>query len=74
MQFGNFREVKEESGVSVSNLRKVGNLEFTFEGENFLMDVHIYEANGFTGQPIESDGTSVCLKSVYKIFLNCNAL
>ena len=57
MIFFTFREVQEESGVCVSeNLRKAGKLEFTFEGEDFLMEVHIFLAHGFTGTPSESDG------------------
>ncbi|KAF2359998.1 NUDIX hydrolase domain [Trinorchestia longiramus] len=50
------REVLEESGVDVSaTITKVGFLEFTFTGEDFLMEVHVFLADGFSGQPQESD-------------------
>ena len=39
-------------------MRKAGQLDFTFEGEQQLMEVHIFEADGFTGEPEESDGES----------------
>ncbi|KAA0191788.1 hypothetical protein HAZT_HAZT000889 [Hyalella azteca] len=50
------REVDEESGLDVSRtIRKVGLLEFSFEGENTLMEVHVFLADGFAGQPRESE-------------------
>ena len=52
-----FREVKEESGVDVTEfIKKSGIIEFTFEKEDFLMEVHVYRSDGFTGEPVESDG------------------
>lgn len=51
------REVKEECGVDVAlSLRKAGLLEYTFEGENLFREFHVFEADGFTGIPVESDG------------------
>lgn len=53
-----FRELLEESGLTVDSLHKIGNITFEFVGETELMDVHIFRADTYTGEPTESDGTS----------------
>ncbi|XP_076865331.1 oxidized purine nucleoside triphosphate hydrolase [Brachyhypopomus gauderio] len=49
------RELLEESGLTVDTLHKIGNITFEFVGETELLDVHIFRANTYTGQPIESE-------------------
>ncbi len=49
------REVREEAGVEVSELEKVGVIEFEFQGNPELLEVHIFKATNFTGTPSESD-------------------
>ncbi|KAK7022015.1 Nudix (Nucleoside diphosphate linked moiety X)-type motif 1 [Halocaridina rubra] len=50
------REVHEESGIEiVGGVEKVGELEFTFEGESNLMDVHVFAAKSFKGEPVETE-------------------
>lgn len=49
------RELQEESGLTVDVLEKVGNIKFEFVGETELLDVHIFRADSFNGEPTESD-------------------
>ncbi|XP_040010221.1 7,8-dihydro-8-oxoguanine triphosphatase isoform X1 [Xiphias gladius] len=49
------RELQEESGLTVDALEKVGNLKFEFVGETQLLDVHIFRADTYNGDPTESD-------------------
>lgn len=51
-----FRELLEESGLTVDALEKVGNIKFEFVGETELLDVHIFRADTYNGEPTESDG------------------
>lgn len=37
-------------------LEKVGNLKFEFVGETELMDVHVFRADSYNGEPTESEG------------------
>lgn len=53
-----FRELHEESGLTVDALEKVGNIKFEFVGETQLLDVHIFRADTYNGQPTESEGMS----------------
>eukprot|EP00762_Andalucia_godoyi_P000196 ANDGO_02450.mRNA.1 7 len=51
------RELQEECGVTAVGLRKVGELEFTFDPqhEKKLLHLHVYLANEYTGEVTESD-------------------
>ena len=49
------REVMEEAGVTVERLEKRGVLEFEFEGNPEIMEVHIFGTSDFAGEPKESD-------------------
>lgn len=51
-----FRELHEESGLTVDTLEKIGNIKFEFVGETELHDVHIFRADSYNGQPTESVG------------------
>lgn len=46
----------EESGLSVDTLEKVGNIKFEFVGDTELLDVHIFRADSYNGEPTESEG------------------
>lgn len=48
------REVKEEIGVKVLNLKKRGILNF-IGVEEFPLEVHIFSSNSYEGSPIETD-------------------
>ncbi|XP_029431873.1 7,8-dihydro-8-oxoguanine triphosphatase [Rhinatrema bivittatum] len=49
------RELWEESGLAVDMLQKVGHITFEFLGSAELLDVHIFRADSFSGEPTESD-------------------
>ncbi|XP_061838245.1 oxidized purine nucleoside triphosphate hydrolase [Nerophis lumbriciformis] len=49
------RELLEESGLTVDALEKVGNIKFEFVGETQLLDVHIFRADSYNGEPIETE-------------------
>ncbi|XP_077172527.1 oxidized purine nucleoside triphosphate hydrolase [Paroedura picta] len=49
------RELQEESGLTVDTLQKTGRITFEFEGNAELMEVHVFRADSFRGEPTESD-------------------
>ncbi|XP_026113502.1 oxidized purine nucleoside triphosphate hydrolase [Carassius auratus] len=49
------RELLEESGLIVDTLHKIGNIKFEFIGETELLDVHVFRADAYKGEPTESD-------------------
>ena len=49
------REVLEESGVEVADLKKFGIIEFEFQGNPEILEVHIFCAENFSGKPKESE-------------------
>lgn len=49
------RELQEESSLTVDTLEKIGNIKFEFVGETQLLDVHIFRADSYNGEPTESD-------------------
>lgn len=51
------RELKEECCLNVkpADLRNIGHLEFTFEGNPTMMDVRVFSAEVFEGIPTETD-------------------
>uniref|UniRef100_A0A3Q1E959 Oxidized purine nucleoside triphosphate hydrolase n=1 Tax=Acanthochromis polyacanthus TaxID=80966 RepID=A0A3Q1E959_9TELE len=49
------RELLEESGLTVDVLEKIGNIKFEFVGETELLDVHVFRADAYNGEPTESE-------------------
>jgi len=49
------REIKEESGIDIENLNKVGIIEFGFKNNDEIHEVHIFKSNNFLGKPTESE-------------------
>lgn len=49
------REVTEEAGISVESLKKRGVIDFEFEGDPVILEVHVFSANEFKGEPRESE-------------------
>ncbi len=49
------REVYEEVGVTTHEIEQIGILEFSFEGQEDVMEAHIYKSQDFTGEPKESN-------------------
>lgn len=56
MSFFYFRELFEESSLTVDALEKVGNIKFEFVGDTELLDVHVFRADSYNGEPEESEG------------------
>ncbi len=49
------REMKEECGVDVRDIEKLGIIEFEFKGNPEILEVHVFRALDFFGNPVESD-------------------
>lgn len=49
------REIQEEVGIKVENLNKVGIIDFKFNGNPEILQVHIFKAVSFSGEPTESE-------------------
>lgn len=49
------REVIEECGLVVEEMRSAGKLNFTFEGGTDVLEVNIFDVTKFSGEPTESD-------------------
>lgn len=49
------REMKEEAGIELLNFDKVGIIEFEFQGNPEILEVHIFRAEDFAGEPSESE-------------------
>lgn len=49
------REVMEEAGIEVHDVMEVGVLEFQFQGNPEVLEVHVFKAESFRGEPRESD-------------------
>ena len=49
------RETNEEAGIEVVEMTKRGILEFTFENDPKVLEVHIFRITKFSGNPQETD-------------------
>ncbi len=49
------REIKEEAGIEVQDLEKRGIIEFEFQGDPQILEVHIFSSQSFSGTPTESE-------------------
>jgi len=49
------REIKEEAGIEVLKMNKLGILEFEYQGSSGNMEVHIFDVEEFEGSPTESE-------------------
>jgi 8-oxo-dGTP diphosphatase/2-hydroxy-dATP diphosphatase len=49
------REMREEAGIELRNIKKAGVVDFEFKGNPEILQVHIFRASEFEGEPIESD-------------------
>lgn len=52
---GAFRELREEVGIKDGKLTKVGVLDFSFENDPKILEVHIFKLTDFSGQIIEAE-------------------
>ena len=49
------RELREEAGIRVEILNKVGIIDFEFRNNPEILEVHIFKAESFSGKPIETE-------------------
>jgi len=49
------REVFEESGITVTDMSRSGIIEFAFRGNPEVLEVHVFRASEFAGEPAESN-------------------
>ena len=49
------REMREEVGIELQNLDKIGILDFEFQGKPEILQVHIFRSDDFSGEPLESE-------------------
>src|SRR3989344_1106791 len=49
------RELFEEAGIKATDVEKVGHIEFEFVGEPEILEVSVFRADKFEGEPTESE-------------------
>ncbi len=49
------REVTEECGLTVESMSAAGIIEFTFEGQDGILEVHLFRVERWSGDVIESE-------------------
>ncbi|GFO49967.1 7,8-dihydro-8-oxoguanine triphosphatase, partial [Plakobranchus ocellatus] len=49
------RELLEESGVVANSLSRVGLINFEFENDPIILEVHIFKTSDYTGKPVETE-------------------
>lgn len=49
------RELLEETRITAHNIEKRGIIEFEFQGNPEILEVHVFRVNDFSGTPEESD-------------------
>lgn len=49
------REVCEEAGIRVADIEKVGHINFEFVGDPVTLEVHVFKAGSFSGEPTEGE-------------------
>ncbi len=49
------REMREEAGIEVEEMDKVGVLQFRFAGDPETLQVHVFRAERYSGEPTESE-------------------
>lgn len=52
---GALRELKEEAGIVATDATKRGVVTFVYDDQPRPMEVHIFHASEFTGEPVETD-------------------
>jgi len=49
------REIREEAGIEIKNFDKIGILDFGFENNGEVVEVHVFKSENFEGEPTESE-------------------
>ena len=49
------RELREEVGLEPMSMDKVGVIEFSFESDPKILEVHIFKVSDYAGEPLETE-------------------
>lgn len=49
------RELKEEAGILAEDLKEQGTLEFAFQNNPEVLEVHVFCTTRFAGEPVETE-------------------
>lgn len=49
------REIREEAGIEVSKIEEVGIIDFEFQNNPEILEVHIFKTENFSGEPKETE-------------------
>jgi len=52
---GAARELEEEAGIQCPDLHRTGQIEFVFEGDPCMMEVHVFCGSQVQGTPVETE-------------------
>lgn len=52
---GAIREMKEESGIEILKMNKLGVIQFEYQDDSGNMEVHVFNVKEFKGSPAESE-------------------
>ena len=49
------REVSEEAGVEIGKMEKFGRVDFEFQGNPEILEVHMFKTDDYSGEPTEGE-------------------
>ncbi len=49
------REVAEEAGIEVTEMSELGQLDFEFQNQEEILEVHVFKIKSYSGDPAESE-------------------
>lgn len=49
------RETQEEAGITLGEIDEVGTLDFEFQGDPQVLEVHVFQVIEFSGTPVETE-------------------
>lgn len=52
---GAARELEEEVGIVAKGMEKIGILDFSFDSDPKLLEVHVFKVTEYSGEPFESE-------------------
>lgn len=61
------RETFEEAGIKLRETEKAGIIEFEFAGNPEILEVHIFRAGSFEGEPAETEEMKPCWFQINEI-------
>ncbi len=49
------REMREEAGIEATVMHQVGTLDFEFQNDPKILEVHVFKVDDFSGDPVETE-------------------